>query len=1048
MEFNLILAGVGGQGILTIAQAISLAAMRRGWNVKQAEVHGMSQRGGEVQSHLRIADGPIHSDLIPKGRADMILAVEPLEALRYVEFLSNRGTIVASTVPFMNIPTYPAVENVLAQIAAYPRHILIDADRLARAAGSGRAVNTVMLGAAATLLPFDVGELDTSIAEMFGHKGANIVGVNQRACRFGRNAAAAYGAALQHGAKFEDVRHWVETLSPEVLASGDAELSELPPLAPDVCELSRAEAHALAQMLDGVYQSGRRQLFEHEVYQLVEFVGAISPPVHQFVPPGEKVDEDDLARFDSDRVVLKIVSPTLTHKSDAGAVVFVPKEVETVNRRIAELTTGMQKTGAEVAGVLVVEFVDTGGSGFGQELFVGIRSTREFGAIIAAGLGGVNTEYLASKMLPGIAVAKALASDTSPEAFFELFKKTAAYDVISGRARGARRVVSDGELLRCFRAFIAIARRFCVDRGVEGPDLEELEVNPFAFSRQRLVPLDGRGRLAPATKTPTPRPIAKLRNLIEPRTIAIVGVSTKRANFGRIILDNVCDCGFDKDSVYVVKDGVSDIDGVRCVPEIAELPENIDLLVAAVGGAQLPGLVDDVVKSRNVASVILIPGGLGEKEGTEDIESRIKAAIESSRGHGDGGPVFLGGNCMGVRSRPGSYDTFFIPQNKLDPRRKVPPRRAALISQSGAFIISRMSNLETLDPTLAVSLGNQVDLTVSDFVRMVGDRADIDCIGVYVEGFKDLDGLAFVRAVKEVTAAGKVVVFYKAGRTAQGRDATAGHTHSVAGDYDVCQTAVANAGGIVCDTFKEFEQLMALCTCLHDKPVAGRRIGAISNAGFETVGMADTIRGARYEIELASPAEETIAKLTAVLESHKLSALVNVRNPLDLTPMADESAFEGCIEAMLADAGVDALIASVVPLTPQLLTTNEELTASGIPPFRGGTEGGSSGTKEMTVAAAGAAERRESLAEVLPRMLAASRKPMVAVVDSGAPYAELVHQLREGGVPTFHSADQAVRSLGRYLCYRADRAKNLKAAQSPAAAPAKPAADIPLEVHA
>ena len=127
----------------------------------------MSQRGGEVQSHLRIADHDIHSDLIPKGRVDMILAVEPLESLRYVEYLSDHGAIVTSTVPFMNIPTYPAVEEVLANIASHPRHVLVDADRLARAAGSGRAVNTVMLGAASTLLPFDVGELDASIAEMF-----------------------------------------------------------------------------------------------------------------------------------------------------------------------------------------------------------------------------------------------------------------------------------------------------------------------------------------------------------------------------------------------------------------------------------------------------------------------------------------------------------------------------------------------------------------------------------------------------------------------------------------------------------------------------------------------------------------------------------------------------------------------------------------------------------------------------------------------------------------------------------------------------------------
>ncbi|HNQ22007.1 MAG TPA: acetate--CoA ligase family protein [Phycisphaerae bacterium] len=749
-----------------------------------------------------------------------------------------------------------------------------------------------------------------------------------------------------------------------------------------------------------VYQSGRRLLFEHEVYRLLELVGAVAPPRYYFVQKGEQITAQTLDCFPGDKVVLKVVSPDIAHKSDVGGVVFAPKDIETVNREIRQLVEAQGAGGARVAGVLVVEYVQRTDAGFGQELFIGIRSTREFGPIIAAGLGGIHTEYLAAKMKPGQAVAKALAVDTTPEQFMELFQKTAAYDVLAGRARGRQRIVSDGDLLRCFRAFIAVARRFCVDRGEEGPDVQEIEVNPFAFSRLRMIPLDGHGALATATKALPARPATKIEALVEPRSIALVGVSTKRANFGRIILKNLLDCGFPKDRLFVVREGEKEIDGVGCVPSIAALPGKVDLLVVATGAEAIPDVMQQTIDSRKIASVILIPGGMGETEGTQGLEAKVREMIVASRQQPDGGPIVLGGNCMGVRSRPGHYDTFFIPPHKLDPRRHVPPRRAALISQSGAFIISRMSNLEALDPTIAISLGNQIDATVSDMLRAVGDRDDMDCIGVYVEGFNPLDGLAFVRSVQEVTAAGKVVVFYKAGRTDPGRAATAGHTASVAGDYDVCQTAVANAGAIVTDTFKEFEQVLELATALHGKEVGGVRIGAISNAGFETVGMADNIHGARFEAELPALSEATARRVAERLAKFKLDGLVNVRNPLDMTPMANEDAFEACIRAFIEDPGTDAVLVGFVPLTPQMLTTEEEIAKPG------------------------------SLADRLPALLAESRKPVVAVIDSGRPYDAFARRLRDGAVPVFRTCDEAMRSLGRYLAHRWERSRTQAHQQS------------------
>lgn len=989
MQSNVILAGVGGQGILTIAEALSIAAMRRGWQVKQVEVHGMAQRGGAVEAHLRLSDREIFSDLIPLGQADMILAVEPLEALRYLPYLGDDGCIVASAMPFVNIPNYPPIEEVLSRIAGFTRHVLIDAERIARAVGSLRAANTVMLGAASLHLGIELAEVESALAEMFAAKGSNVVTANQRAARLGRHAAMLYRDGLGRGGSPTDVRRWIETLPIDTIEAGDSG-DDIPfSQAPEYSELSAAESHAIAQFFEQVQQDERSQLFEHEVYRIVELVGAISPPRHTFIPDGQAFTPDHLARFVGEQVVLKLVSQDVVHKSQAGGVMFVPRQTEVIDAEIRRMLNTARNSGARVAGVLVVEFVETGGAGFGQELFVGIRATREFGPIIAAGLGGVDTEFFAEKFQAGIAVAKALALDTNADEFFELFQATAAYDVISGKARGHRRVASDGELLRCFRAFIALARRFCAP-GHDGPQLAELEVNPFAFVRQRVVPLDGRARLGKLEPAPRPRPLAKIRRMLEPRSIAVVGASAQRMNFGRIILNNVVACGFPIDGMSAVHEEATEIDGVRCAPSIDQLPGDTDLLVVATGSETLPKLSAQIAASHRIASVILIPGGVGETEGTADFQRHMRRLFSDSHARGDGGAVVLGGNCLGIRSRAGRYDTFFVPEMKMDSRREQSPRPLALLSQSGAFIVSRMSNLPALDPTICVSLGNQVDLTVSDMLRVVAERDDIQCVGVYMEGFNDLDGLAFVRAVGEATRAGKTVIFYKAGRTAPGREATAGHTASVAGDYDVCQAVAAQAGAMVVDTFKEFEQLLELATLLHGKRVGGRKLGAISNAGFEAVGMADTIRGARYKLDIAPLAAETVERIRAASAKAKLAALVNARNPLDLTAMAGEEAYEACAQAMIDDDGVDAVIVSVVPLTPALATTENELGRAG------------------------------SLVERLPAQFRRCPKPMITVIDAGHTYDALSQALRDRGVPVFRSCDQAVRSLGRYICHRLD----------------------------
>jgi len=190
MKCDIILAGVGGQGILSIAATIGLAAVEQNLFLKQAEVHGMSQRGGDVQSHLRLSDREIYSDLIPHGGADLIISVEPMEALRYLPWVSGSGWLVTNSVPYVNIPDYPAVEDVLAELGRAANTIVIDADAIARDLGSARSGNMVILGAASSFISVPFEALENAVRKMFGRKGEDIVEVNLKALRAGRDAAA------------------------------------------------------------------------------------------------------------------------------------------------------------------------------------------------------------------------------------------------------------------------------------------------------------------------------------------------------------------------------------------------------------------------------------------------------------------------------------------------------------------------------------------------------------------------------------------------------------------------------------------------------------------------------------------------------------------------------------------------------------------------------------------------------------------------------------------------------------------------------------------
>ncbi|MFH1676288.1 MAG: CoA-binding protein, partial [bacterium] len=385
--------------------------------------------------------------------------------------------------------------------------------------------------------------------------------------------------------------------------------------------------------------------------------------------------------------------------------------------------------------------------------------------------------------------------------------------------------------------------------------------------------------------------------------------------------------------------------------------------------------------------IILITGGMGEKEGKKEIENRLRKVIIDSRSRPDKGPVMVGGNSLGIISGPGGYDTMFVTESKLPKNPDLPiGKKIALISQSGAFMITRMSKLGGILPRYAISTGNQVDLGIADFLWHCLTDKGVKVIGCYIEGFKDGEGMRFADAVQGVSD--KDIVVYKAGRSDEGRKAASGHTAALAGDWNVADAVLKRAGCIVTHTFDEYTDLLMLCSMLSGHWAGANRLAVISGAGYETVGMADNLRSPDYKFEFADISEVTRERIHDALKKYRLDGLVDIRNPIDLTPMAVDAAHVEILKSFADDPSVDIILDACVPLSPAMKTRE-----------KGGPEGDG-------------IEDPNSFASLVIEASRNIRKPLVLVVDSGKLYDPMVEMLMNAGIPVFRSADRAIKTLG------------------------------------
>ena len=754
------------------------------------------------------------------------------------------------------------------------------------------------------------------------------------------------------------------------------------------------EENLIRELIIKAQKNGRDVLTDIEGLVLIDYLG-IQAPKYSFVNSPEEIAKIDL--FSGEKTVIKVVSPEILHKTEVGGV-----EVVRNNKiDIAEAVIRMQSRFSEniVNGYTINEYIQYQ-QRLGFEMILGFRYTPDFGPVVSFGPGGIYTEFLAKTFKTGS--ANSFFNPATADRFLieKVLRENAIIKILSGGLRNTKPVIDSSRIVDIIESFIEKSVLF-YDAGIT-----EFEINPLVITLEqdnvaRLVALDVLVKLDSferqknyliktdkflINRLQLSRPTSKINNLLKPKSAAIIGVSEKIINNGRIILDNLVQNGFDKNHLYIIKAGVEKIGECRCFPNIMSLPEKVDLFVIVIPANQTAECLSELIEQNKAESVIVIPGGLEEKAGTKDIVQKMHLSLEQAR-KTNKGPLINGGNCLGIRSIPGKYNTLFIPEYKLPmPQGKVAP--LAVISQSGAFAICRISKHPEINPKYIITCGNQMDLTIGDYLEYLKDDKEINIFAVYVEGFKPLDGQKLLNAARAIIDSGRAIIFYRAGRTEAGAMASASHTASIAGDYAVTDALLSQIGVFVANTLDEFDDAITLFTLFLDKEMKGRRLGAVSNAGFECVAFADNLG----KLRLANFSDSTNMLLNKAFEEASISGIVDVHNPVDLTPMADDKAYYETFRIVMEDDSVDCGIVGIVPLTVRMNTLEKN-----------------QNVHDEDVS------REDSIAHRYGILNKAINKPWVAVVDVGSLYDPLCRELSNQGIPVFRTADRALKMLNIWM---------------------------------
>lgn len=624
-------------------------------------------------------------------------------------------------------------------------------------------------------------------------------------------------------------------------------------------------------------------------------------------PPRQGLIGGDLPFAPGEPVVLKGLGNELWHKSELDAVHFGTFDLPALTLESRRMRHRIEWSGHAWIGGLVCERIALRGQpGLPSEALVTLLH-HDAGWIVICGFGGLQANALAHWAPPCRWPLDAI----EPDAALDEFEAHPLGRIWLGQERGTRALTSRPLLL----AFLESLWRLAPQLEQDGIDL--LELNPVGLDAQgHPRPLDAVGRRTERPPLPLPPPAVYLSALRHPRRIALAGVSAEAGGVGRTILDNLR--RWTGGEIVLLKPGHARLFGLPCLPGVDALRSDpVDLLLIALPAATAARLLETLLdQGGGAACAALVAGGIGDGADTEGFGSRLAARLAEFRRAGRWTPAVLGPNFLGHWVPALGLDTSFIPESRL-PAPIAGDGSLTLLSQSGAFLLSRRSRLPALRFRLGAALGNQLDVSIADLVTALADESATGPVACYLEGFGIGHLRRFAAAARQLRQRGQHVLVHRAGVTAAGRTAAASHTGAVAGDHDIEQTVLGRAGVKLAPTIAAFD---AALTWLDAYPqLKPGPVAVLTNAGFESVNAGDRFDPALTPAVLTGPVE---AELRALLKRHQLDQLVAPRLPLDLTPMAGEAVF--CAAAALLLPAAAVLVVGLIPFTRRLERHPEE----------------------------------------------------------------------------------------------------------------------------